>query len=83
MIDTNKLDSEELGKRYQQALKRFANTPDGKLVLDVLRMLYVKGSVMTGSSETTHYCLGQKECIEQIIETATSEVTTTEELINE
>jgi hypothetical protein len=83
MIDMNKMDSQEFIKRYQTAVVEIFKTPNGKIVLDMLRQVYVDVSVLESTSDLTHYRLGQKELVQQLIADATSELNMTEETVNE
>lgn len=53
--------------RYREALKRLFNTPDGELVLNDWKSAYIETSCLMTTSEKTHYCLGQKDLIQEFI----------------
>lgn len=60
--------SQEFIYKYQKSVKRLFATEDGKFVLNALRNAYVDTSCLTAVSEHTHYYLGKKELVMELIE---------------
>ena len=65
------------------SLQAIANTADGKTLFAYLQSAYVDVSSISESSEITHYKLGQKELIQQLIMDTTSALISTEEMTYE
>lgn len=55
-------------KKYRNALREIVNSPTGKEFLAYLEKVYVKGSVLNPDVNVTHYLLGQKELVQNILE---------------
>jgi len=55
-------------KKYRNALKELAASPTGKELLAYLEKAHVKSSALHADVNVTHYLLGQKELIQNILE---------------
>lgn len=55
---------------FRNALRRFAKSTDGELVLKVLKEEYVEVTALAKTPEHTHYKLGQKELIQLLLKEA-------------
>ena len=60
-------DKKDYTVEYNKALKRIFDSEDGRFVLNDWKVSYIDKSSLTSNSNETHYHLGRKELVQEII----------------
>lgn len=72
-------EEEDLTVKYDRIVKKLFTTDDGKFVLAIMKNWFVDTSCLTKVSEHTHYMLGKKEFVLELLEIVDKELSDADE----